>query len=260
MKLKGAGQGTQSKGPKLSTKTVCDGVRIDKNIIPNYLQQVQAGTANYSIECAFYSGAGKRCQSGSCNKKIHNVYVVKDNNTDTTYEIGSECVKKYKGLTRLLVYWKTQLEKAKGKTMRNAKRAAWQQVKAQRAAKSQEEHSDDLAFIARYLEIKPSPFLESIEKCFNNGWQLSDKQAEVFENIKNTIDWDKMASEIDAAVLRFDDVLQLIERLDRVSFGQYPSNAFRSIRDQFARSGSVSEKQQALLEKLTHRFRRQIQR
>lgn len=245
---------------KIERKVVCDGIRIDKNIIPSYLQGVRQGTADFSIEYAFYSGQGERCQSGSCNKKIHNIYVVTDNATGVQYKIGSECVKKYQGLEQLIGYWKTQLEKAKGKAVRVAKKKQWQEAKQERARQSQIDHEEELRFIEKYFQYRTSRFLESIQKCFNNGWELSDKQAEVFENIKNTTNFDDLARQSDQDVLRFDQTLETIEKLDRVSFGQYPSRAFSNIRAVFAERGAISEKQLELLEKLAYRFRRQIDR
>ena len=52
-------------------------------------------------------------------------------------------------------------------------------------------------------------------------------------------------------------ILSIIERLDKVSFGQRVT-AYSSIRDFFARNGYVSDKQLALLEKYMYTFRRQI--
>lgn len=243
----------------VDTHVVCDGVRIDKNVVPAYLQQVQAGTANWSIESAFYSGTAKRCQSGNCNHAIHNVFVVKDNTTGTTYEVGSECVAKYcGGLERIVAYWKAQLEQAKGRAIRTAKHEAYMKARQERAANSQVENAEEIAFIEKYLKFKPSPFMESIKQCFTNGWELSEKQSEIFYTIMEETDFDELAKQCDAAVLQFDRVLSVFEKLDRVSFGQYPSSAYHNIRMVFAQTGMITDKQLGLLEKLVHRFRRQV--
>jgi hypothetical protein len=131
-------------------------------------------------------------------------------------------------------------------------------VRRQKAAASEAAHADDLDFIERYLEFRQSGFLQSIAKCFINGWTLSEKQAEIYAQIRKETDFAELEKRGEDAAKQFDEVLQIIERLDRVSYGQYPSNAFTSIRTQFARTGSVTPRQLELLKKHAHRFRRQI--
>ena len=243
----------------METKIVCDGVRVDKNIVPAYLTQLLTGQSNFSIESAFYSGVGETCQSGNCGKHITNIYVVKDNTTNQEYRVGSECIKKYhSGLEQLVSYWKTSLDRVKRQAMWQAKRKMWAEERDIKKRASIEAHQKELEFINQYLEVKPSSFLESIQNVIENGWEMSPKQREALDKIMLETDFSKLQEEVQKGAEKFQEVLQLFEVLDKVSFGFYPTEFYVSIRNQFAKNGMISDKQIGVLQKLIHRFRKQI--
>lgn len=121
-----------------------------------------------------------------------------------------------------------------------------------------ERYTDELAFIEKYLAIRGSGFLQSLEQQIKQGRILTEKQKDALDGIIKSTDFEHLARRNEVDVLRFSEMMQIFEVLDRVSFGQYPSEAYHSIKRQFAFSGSVSDKQLGLLKKLQHRFRRQI--
>ena len=243
----------------METKIVCDGVRVDKNVIPAYLTQLLAGQSNFAIEYVLYSGAGETCQSGNCGHHITNIYVVKDNTTGTEYRVGSECIKKYgSGLEQLVSYWKTSLDRVKRQAVWQAKRKMWAEERDAKKCASIEAHQKELEFINQYLEVKPSPFLESIQNVIENGWEMSPKQREALDKIMLETDFSKLQEEVQKGAEKFQEVLQLFEVLDKVSFGYYPTEFYSSIRNQFAKNGMISDKQIGVLQKLIHRFRKQI--
>lgn len=247
---------------KLETKMVCEGIQIDKNVIPSYLNKmVSTGQANFSIERVYYSGQGERCQSGNCNHRIHNVFVLKDNDTGEEFLVGSECVKKYgNGIDTLVTYWKNRLEKAKRAAMWKAKKRTWADEKEEKKRQSIEAHRAELEFIAQYLELKPSNFLESIQNVIENGWNMSEKQRAVLDRIMTETNFAQLEEEAKRNEERFEEVLELIEVLDHVRWGFHPGQStFRSIREQFAERGSLTDKQVEKLKKWVHRFRRQKQ-
>jgi len=244
---------------ELKTQEICSGIKIDKNIIPTYLTQLLAGQSNFSIESVYYSGTGETCQSGNCGKHITNIYVVKDNTAGTIYHVGSECCRKYgNGMEQLVSYWQTSLERAKRQAMWQAKRKMWAEERDEKKKNSIEAHQNELEFINKYLDIKVSPFLESIQNVIENGWDMSPKQQEALEKIMKETDFTKLQELAQNDQERFQEILELIEVLDKVKFGFYPTDFYVSIRAQFAKNGALSDKQVEALKKLKHRFRKQI--
>lgn len=245
----------------METKIVCDGIRIDKNVIPAYLSQLLAGQSNFTIESAFYSSVGEICQSGNCGHHITNIYVVKDIATGAEYRVGSECIKKYgAGLEQLVSYWKSSLDKAKRQALWQAKRKMWAEERDEKKKKSIELHQKELEFINQYNDLKVSPFLESMQNVIENGWEMSDKQREALDKIMRETNFTKLQEAAQKDQERFQEVLELIEVLDRVKFGFYPTEFYFSIRNQFAKNGALSDKQVEALKKLKHRFRKQIEK
>lgn len=245
----------------METKIVCDGIRIDKNVIPAYLSQLLAGQSNFTIESAFYSSVGEICQSGNCGHHITNIYVVKDIATGAEYRVGSECIKKYgAGLEQLVSYWKSSLDKAKRQALWQAKRKMWAEERDEKKRASIETHQKELEFINKYLDVKSSSFLESIQNVIENGWEMSPKQKEALDKVMLETDFTKLQEEVQRGAERFQEVLQMFEVLDKVKFGFYPIEFYISIRSQFAKNGMISDKQIAALQKLLHRFRKQIEK
>jgi len=246
---------------ELKTQIAYDGVRVNKNIIPAYLNQLLTGQSNFSIEGVYYSGVGEKCQSGACGKTIHNIYVIKDNTTNQEYKVGSECCRKYgNNMDQLVAYWQTALERAKRQAMWQAKRKMWAEKQDEKKRKSIEAHQKELEFIGQYLEIRPSAFLESIQNVIEQGWEMSPKQQEVLDKIVRETDFTKLQEQNQKDAEQFQEILELIEVLDKVSFGFYPKDFYHNIRYRFAQSGMLSDKQIGVLKKLKHRFRKQIEK
>lgn len=244
---------------ELKMQVVADGVRVDKNIIPAYLTQLMEGQSNFSVDGAYYSGSGKTCQSGNCGKRISNVFIIKDKTTSQTYEVGSECVRKYgNNLEQLIDYWKKELERGKRAAMWAAKKAMWASERDEKIRAHVEQYQKELEFINKYLEIKPSAFLESVQNIIEHAWRMTDKQAEVLNKMVAETDFNLLEQQVEVSVNRFSEVLQMFEVLDKVKFGMYPFDVYNSLRNQFAKNGMLSDKQIALLQKLMHRFRKQI--
>lgn len=244
---------------ELKVQVVADGVRVDKNIIPAYLTQLMEGQSNFSVDGAYYSGDGKTCQSGNCGKRINNVFILKDKTTGQVYEVGSECIKKYgNNLEQLIDYWKRELERSKRTAMWAAKKAMWASECDEKVRAHVEKYQKELEFINKYLEIKPSGFLESVQRIIEHAWRMTDKQEEALSKMVAETDFNLLQQQVEVSVNRFGEVLQMFEVLDKVKFGMYPSDIYSSLRDQFAKNGMLSDKQIALLQKLMHRFRKQI--
>jgi len=246
----------------VTKKTICDGIRIDKNLIASYLKKVQAGTADFSLVEVYYSGPGRRCQSGTCNKKIHNVFVIRDNDTTEEYEVGSECVKKYgkdekesTTLDQIVKYWLVKLNKATSNTLKRAKRE-------DKVRQNIQTHRERYSFIKAYLEVKPSNFMSSLQRVIENGWDMSQKQIDSIDRIMSETNLDSLQGESDQKYIkdkaRMFEILGLIARLDRVNMGMRP-NAYPDLREQFNRNGFLSDNQVALLQSYMHTFRRQIE-
>jgi len=246
---------------ELNTKTTCDGVRVDRNLIPAYLTQLLTGTANFTIEDAYYCGAGVTCQSGNCGHTIYNVFVIKDNATGQTYNVGCQCVAKYgNNMGQLVAYWTRALESAKRQAKWQARRQMWANERDELKRKSIEAHQKELEFINHYLDIKASPFLESIQGVIEEGWDLSPKQREVLDRVMTDTDFVVLGELAKKDGERFQEILQMIEVLDKVKFGFYPIEMFHNLRDQFAKNGALSDKQVGVLRRLVHRFRKQIEK
>jgi len=245
---------------ELATQAVCDGVCVDKNIIPTYLEQLLIGQANFTVIGAFYSGQGLTCESGHCGKHINNVYVVLDKSSNTQYRVGCECVKKYgNNMAQLVAYWSKGLERAKRSALWKAKKAVWAAERDEKKRQSIETHTKELEFIERYTNIKASPFLESIQYVIENGWEISEKQREVLDKIMRETDFVALEEQSKKDGERFQEVLQIIETLDRIKWGAYPGQeAYGSMRSQFAKNGALSDKQVAFLRGMQVRFRKQV--
>jgi hypothetical protein len=244
---------------ELITQIVCNNVRVDKNIIPAYLEQLFTGKNNFTIISAYYDGQGQTCQSGQCGKHIHNVYVVLDKTSNVQYRVGSECAKKYGGLDQLTVYWTKGLERAKRIAMWNAKRAVWAAERDEKKRQSIEAHTKELEFIEKYTNIKASLFLESIQNVIENGWTMSEKQREVLDKIMRETDFVALEGQSKKDEERFQEVLQMFETLDHIKWGAYPgADVYGSMRSQFAKNGALSDKQAAFLRGMQVRFRKQV--
>lgn len=239
-------------------RSVCDGIEIDKNIIASYLSKVQQGTANFELVRVYYSAKGHRCQSGNCNKRIHNVFIFVDKDTDQEYEIGSHCAAKYgNDVEQLVQYWLKKLNHVTAQTLKQAKYE-------ERVQKNIATHRERYNFILAYLEITPSRFMSSIKRVIEKGWDMSEKQAAAIDKIMGETDLttlvEKVGEDYRKYRARLWETIKIIERLDRVSFGQRPTayTTYRSIRQQFGEKGYVTDKQLELLKKYMHTFRRQI--
>lgn len=242
----------------VSKKTACDGVKIDKNIIQSYLNKVKTGDSNFELVEVFYSGTGVKCQSGNCNRRIHNVFVFIDNDSGERFNIGSHCAQKYgNDIDQLVGYWLTKLNHATQHTLKQAKR----QAKIDEARNRYREQYD---FCTKYLQLKPSNFFRSIVSAIDKGWSLSDKQVDTINRIMSETDFDQIVSNNNKDQIRYEarlwNTMRLFECLDQVSFGQRYSTAtmFVSIRDSFDSKGFVTDKQLAALKRMMHTFRRQI--
>jgi endonuclease/exonuclease/phosphatase family metal-dependent hydrolase len=93
-----------------------------------------------------------------------------------------------------------------------------------------------------------------------SGWDMSPKQQEALDKIMKETDFLKLQEAAQKDQERFQEVLELIEVLDKVKFGFYPTDFYISIRNQFAKNGALSDKQVDALKKLKHRFRKQIEK
>jgi len=245
---------------EFKTQVICDGVRVDKNVIPAHLTQLLEGNSNFIVEYVYYSGSGKNCQSGNCNKHITNIYVIKDKSTNEEFHVGCECVKKYgESIGQLVSYWQKKLESAKRAVIWQAKRASWVTERDEKKRVSIEAHTKELEFIHRYSGYMSSPFLESIQNVIENGWNMSDKQRLILNKIMGETDFVKLEEQAKCGEERFQEVLELIQIIDHVKMGMYPgATQYDSIRNQFEMRGVLTDKQIGFLHKLVNRFRKQL--